>query len=215
MLAHGRLWMPALPLPDFFDTFYVLVRPVYAAQSFPGAALLNVPGVWLGLQSWVMPLVVASVCVGLVYWIITELIDGAAGLMSVILLLSLTMFRMTALMVLAQIPVLMLGLAATWCWLHLRNTGRYGWAAALGAASGWAAITRPLDWRALLRRPDRHRDAAGPETDSSATAMANARDRRPGCISVPCSTTGVRSRRDGPLAANTIFLLQRAARCQV
>ena len=38
MLARGRLWMPQHPLADFFDTFYVLVRPKYASMYFPGAA---------------------------------------------------------------------------------------------------------------------------------------------------------------------------------
>jgi hypothetical protein len=32
MLARGRLWMPAHPLADFFDSFYLIVRPVYASQ---------------------------------------------------------------------------------------------------------------------------------------------------------------------------------------
>src|SRR5258705_9444821 len=47
MLARGRLWMPAHPLADFFDCFNVIVRPVYAAEYFPGTALIYVPGVWL------------------------------------------------------------------------------------------------------------------------------------------------------------------------
>jgi hypothetical protein len=36
MLARFRLWMPPHPLADFFDTFYVLMTPKYAPQSFPG-----------------------------------------------------------------------------------------------------------------------------------------------------------------------------------
>src|SRR4051794_17484608 len=37
MLLHGRLWMPQHPLADFFDSFHILVRPVYASKYFPGA----------------------------------------------------------------------------------------------------------------------------------------------------------------------------------
>ena len=55
MLAHGRLWMPAPPTPDFYDSFYILVKPVYCSIYFPGTALLYVPTIWLHLPTWVMP----------------------------------------------------------------------------------------------------------------------------------------------------------------
>ncbi|HTL28975.1 MAG TPA: hypothetical protein VL282_07140, partial [Tepidisphaeraceae bacterium] len=38
MLAHGRLWMPEHTLADFFETFYVINRPVTAAIYYPGTA---------------------------------------------------------------------------------------------------------------------------------------------------------------------------------
>ena len=63
MLAEGRLWMPKHELADFFDTFYVLSRPKYASLYFPGAALLYVPTVWLGLPTWLMPIGVAGAIV--------------------------------------------------------------------------------------------------------------------------------------------------------
>ncbi|HMD32587.1 MAG TPA: hypothetical protein VKG84_11810 [Candidatus Acidoferrales bacterium] len=56
-LAHGRFANPSPPLPEFFDTFHVLVRPVYASKYFPaqgifiaiGQKLTGHPavGVWL------------------------------------------------------------------------------------------------------------------------------------------------------------------------
>ncbi|HEY2586276.1 MAG TPA: hypothetical protein VGI81_10985, partial [Tepidisphaeraceae bacterium] len=79
MLARGRLWMPPHPLADFFDSFYLIVHPVYASQYFPGTALLYVPTVWLHLPTWVLPVLAAGAVVGLVHHILTELIDGAAG----------------------------------------------------------------------------------------------------------------------------------------
>src|SRR5437773_1384266 len=60
MLAHGRLWTAAHPLADFFETFHVLVKPVYAAIYFPGSALMYVPSVWLGLRFWILPLLIAA-----------------------------------------------------------------------------------------------------------------------------------------------------------
>ncbi len=35
MMARFRLWMPAHPLADFFDSFYIVVRPVYCSLYFP------------------------------------------------------------------------------------------------------------------------------------------------------------------------------------
>src|SRR5206468_3678205 len=39
-LAAGHLWMPKHPLADFFDSFQLIVDPVYASVYFPGNALL-------------------------------------------------------------------------------------------------------------------------------------------------------------------------------
>jgi hypothetical protein len=59
------------------------------------------------------------------------------------------MFRMTSLMNLAQIPALLLGLVMTWAYFHWRAADaprrHIGWLIAIGAAAGWAAITRPVD----------------------------------------------------------------------
>src|SRR3954468_15388278 len=63
MLARGRLWMPQHPLADFFDTFYVITRPVYASLYFPGTALLYAAGDWLQWPTWVMPVLAAGAVV--------------------------------------------------------------------------------------------------------------------------------------------------------
>lgn len=60
MLARGRLWMPPLAILDFFDSFHILVRPVYCSLYFPGAALLYVPTIWLDWPTYLMPTMVAG-----------------------------------------------------------------------------------------------------------------------------------------------------------
>ena len=50
-LASGHVSNPSPPLPEFFDTFHVLVRPVYASKYFPGQGLFL--GGWPTL-SWVL-----------------------------------------------------------------------------------------------------------------------------------------------------------------
>jgi hypothetical protein len=145
MLASGRLWMPPHELADFFDTFHILTHPVYASIYFPGAALMNVPAMWLNLPPWVMPLLVAGLSAALLYRVVTELVDGVAAIIAVMLLLSLQMFRFLSIMVMSHAVIVMLGLAVVWAYLNWRRTRELKWAAVLGALCGWAAITRPFD----------------------------------------------------------------------
>src|SRR5205085_1281309 len=124
MLAHGRLWMPQHPLADFFDTFYVLARPKYASLYFPGAALMYVPTIWLHLPTWLMPALVAGAIVGLVYRLVTEIIDGVAGALAAVLMVSLSWFRMFSVLLTSHEPVLLMGLLLVWAWLRWREAGR-------------------------------------------------------------------------------------------
>lgn len=146
MLARGRLWMPQHPMADFFESFYVLVKPVYCSIYFPGTALMFAPMVWFGWASWILPVVLSGVIVGLLYRIVTELADGAAGALAAVWMVSLGWFRTLSILVMSHVAMLLLGLLVVWAWLRWRrDPRRWGWAAAVGAFSGWAAITRPAD----------------------------------------------------------------------
>ena len=145
MLASGRLWMPAHELAEFFTSFQLLAEPVYGSIYFPGAGISFVPGVWLGLPFWVMPLVTSAIAVGLLYLVFTELIDGVAGILGATMLLALPMFRMTSVMALAQAPTIMLALATLLAWLRWRASMRPWRAMVFGACAGWLMITRPVD----------------------------------------------------------------------
>ncbi|HWE01392.1 MAG TPA: hypothetical protein VG326_03205 [Tepidisphaeraceae bacterium] len=145
MLARGRLWMPTLPLPDFFDSFYILARPVYCSLYFPGTALLYVPTVWLHLPWWLMPAMASGAAVALIYRITTELLDGACGILAALSVVSLSWFRVYSVLLTGHVAMLLWGLALIWTWMQWRKNCRLRWAAAMGAAAGWAAITRPAD----------------------------------------------------------------------
>jgi hypothetical protein len=145
MLARGRFWMPALPLPQFFDTFYLITQPVYASMYFPGAAMMYVPALLLHLPYYMGPLAAAGFCAALFWLVFTEILDGASAILAVLLLLSLAMFRMMSIMPMAQIPTLLLGLLMTWSVIQWQKQLNWRWLLLLGAAAGWAAITRPAD----------------------------------------------------------------------
>ena len=145
MLARGRPWMPAHDLADFFESFYILTKPFYCSIYFPGTALMFVPTVWFHLPTWLMPAMVSGAAVAMLYRIVTELIDAAAGALAALLLVSLTWLRTYTVLLMSQGPMLLLGLLMIWSWLRWRQEKRWGWSLALGVFGGWAAITRPID----------------------------------------------------------------------
>ncbi len=144
-LAQGRLWMPAHPLGEFFDSFQLLVRPVYASIYFPGTALMHVPGIWLHLPPWVSSLAIAGVVVGLLHRITAELLDPLAAWLAALLLICCPMFRALSLMTMSQLPLLLCGLLAIFAWMRWRKSERIFWVVVVGASLGLAAITRPVD----------------------------------------------------------------------
>ena len=145
MLAQGRLWMPAHELADFFESFHIFVKPVCASLYFPGTALLHVPAIWLGLPLWLLPAIASGIAVGLMYRIGTELLDGAAGLLAAAFLLAASQFRAVSLSLMSQPVLLMMVLLVFFAWLRWRSQRRWTWLLLMGAASGWAVITRPVD----------------------------------------------------------------------
>ncbi len=145
MLSHGHLSMPAHPLGAFFDTFYVITDRAYASQYFPGAAMMFAPGVWLGFESWVMPLLITGAACGMMFLVIRELFDGLCGLASVVILCGVQWTRFLAIVPVAQEPTLLLGLFAIFATFRWLATNRTAWICWCGFAIGWMAITRPLD----------------------------------------------------------------------
>ncbi len=93
-LASGRLWLAPIPEPlrDFVESFNMLVYPKYGSIYFPGTALLYAPFIAAGLPWWFGPLVTMSLAIGFFYLLITQLIDGIAGLLAILIALACTSF---------------------------------------------------------------------------------------------------------------------------
>jgi Dolichyl-phosphate-mannose-protein mannosyltransferase len=144
-LAHGRLWMPSHPLAAFFDSFQLIVHPIYASIYFPGTALLYVPGIWLHLPAWVTSIAIAGAVIFLLHRIASELINSPAAWLAVLLLICCPIFRTLSVMTMAQLPLLLYVLLSVLAWMRWANSERLRWAVLLGASLGLAFITRPLD----------------------------------------------------------------------
>lgn len=147
MLATGRLWVEAYPpeIRPFFDSFNILVAPVYGSMYFPGTSLLYVPAIWLGLPYWLLPLLVSGACVGLLYRLTTELVGGIYGFVAAVMLLGLTKFRCLSVMLFSQTPMLLFALLMMLLYMQWRKRRKWRWALATGVLAGWAGITRPAD----------------------------------------------------------------------
>ncbi len=144
-LAIGRLWMPRHPLADFFESMHLVIDRVYAERYYPGTAMTLAPAVWLGLPTWTAALAWSAFAVAMLYRVTAELVDGAVGLLAALMLLSVETFRSAAIMTMSNIPTLALGLVLIWGWLRWRKEKWWGWALVMGAAVGWAGLTRPQD----------------------------------------------------------------------
>jgi hypothetical protein len=145
MAARGKLWEPAHPLPEFFESFQLIATPVYGSIYFPGTAMLFAPGVWLHLAHWVIPLIAAAGVIALVYAIFTELIDGIAGLLGALLVASNPIFREMSIMVIGEVPAVLGAMLLVWSYLRWQKSRNIGMAIVMGIFAGWLAITRPVD----------------------------------------------------------------------
>jgi len=145
MLAEGKLWMPAHPVGEFFETFYLLTDHVYASIYFPGTALLYVTEIWLHLPLVTLPICAAGAAVGLTYWILAKLVDPVSALAAAMLMIATPMVRVMSVMVMSNVPVLLMGLLLTVSWMKWRSQGKLRWAALMGIFAGWAAVCRPLE----------------------------------------------------------------------
>ena len=151
MLAGGRLWTAAHPLADFFESFFILHEPVYGSMYFPGAALFFTPAMALGLPTWWVPLGLFGLAAALTFELGRRAAGGAtAGVVAAAALLVCRVFEDFGTRLSSQLPTALLGLAAVLLWMRWRRDRAWWAALAVGAAAGWAAITRPADALALM-----------------------------------------------------------------
>jgi hypothetical protein len=148
-LLTGRLWLPQPPLADFFETFHLIVHPVYASKYFIGTALLCAPGLALGLPYWLLPAIVAGMSVGVVFLLISRLSTPSGGMLGAVMLIASYLLRRAATLYMSFAPILLLITLALVVFLHWQEQrqprGKLIWGAVLGVIVSFAAITRPVD----------------------------------------------------------------------
>ena len=119
--AHGRIAMPTPPSPAHFETFFVLVRPVYAAKYPPGQGLMLAAGQVLGGHPAVALWLGAGAFCGAVFWALSGWLPARWAFVG------------------AGIAALRFGVAGYWSHSYWGGT-----VAALGGALVWGATARIL-----------------------------------------------------------------------
>ena len=128
--AHGRISNPAPPLPEFFETFHVIVRPVYASKYFPAQGLLMALGQKLTGHPAVGVWLSSALACAATYWMLRAWINPVWALVGALLM------------------VVQYGFFSYWSQSYWG-----GMLAALGGALAFGAVRRlwdQLSWKSSL-----------------------------------------------------------------
>ncbi len=118
---------------------------VYAGMYPVGTAIMMLPGIWLGIGHWLMPILTGIAAASFFYLVLEEMFGTVRAITGVLVLVSLNLFMAMSFMVMSEMPFLLAQLVCFWAWMRWRRRRRFGWLLLLGAAAGYGAITRPAD----------------------------------------------------------------------
>ena len=135
--------MPPPPLPEFFEQFHVLVTPVVASKYPAGHALLLAPGALVGLPG-AIPVLLDALTGALIFLLARRVSDTVTAAATWFFWLTAPDTLRFAPSYFSETSSLALILLAWWALLRFRETRSTAALVGLGAAIGWAAITRPL-----------------------------------------------------------------------
>lgn len=145
VLASGRLYAEAPPVPEAFDFEFVIADPPkWYGKYFIGQSLFLVPGVWLGVP-WLMHPLLIGACVWLTYLLGQELLnDKLARIAAVLMMVSpLRLYTGGTMMGHASSLFMLLVFALAVAKL-VRHPDRWKWGLLGGFFLGMAVNARPL-----------------------------------------------------------------------
>lgn len=149
MLASGRLWAPALPAPDSFESFHIFTTPVYASIYPPGTALLHAPGLVLGVPPWITAMLIACLAVTMTFHAVRVVAGTAAGVLAALVLLGAQQVRTFSVPVMSHTPAMLLAATLLYLAARYRSTDRPATASRLamliGLLGGLLILVRPQD----------------------------------------------------------------------
>lgn len=144
ILARGKLWANAPPLPNFFDHEFLLVRNGrWFGQYPPGFPAVLTIGVLLG-QPWLINPLLAALTIPLLYWLGKGLYGRATGLLAAALALASPFFLFMSGSMMAHPAELFWLTLFMASWVHALKSDRRHWALLAGVGLGMVFLTRQL-----------------------------------------------------------------------
>lgn len=146
LLSRGMLSAPAHPLADHMESFFLFVKPRYAAMYFPGTSLLYVPFLWAGLPGWCFSMAVSGGLVALAFVVARRLMGPGGGLLAALALLSCDQLRFLSIRLVSHHTSALLNLGILYGYLRWRDDPRsLKWTGLLGTLAGLSLLTRPVE----------------------------------------------------------------------
>jgi hypothetical protein len=142
-LLDGRVTLPAVPLPEFFEAPHVLVVPTYGAKYFPGHAALLAPFTAARVE-WLLPCIEFAATAAALYLLLRNArLDrgGSAFACAVHLLSGRNLLMATTL--LSHGTSTLLALASLLVLARIRRADARWPVLVASALTGWAMLTRP------------------------------------------------------------------------
>lgn len=150
ILATGKLYAHAPPLPTFFDWESIIVQDGrWYGKYFIAQSLFFVPGIWLGAPWLVHPLMAAA-AIWLTFLLAVELFNEKIARVAV-LVMALSPFRTVIFALYLTHPVTMLAIALFVLGVLkvIKDPTRWGWSLTAGVGFGLAWNSRPLTLAAM------------------------------------------------------------------
>ena len=145
VLASGRLYAKAPPVPEAFDYEFIIVDgPKWYGKYFIGQSLFLVPGVWLGVP-WLMHPLLIGACVWLTYVLGRDLLnEKIARIAAILMVFSPLRLYIGGTMMGHASSLFMLLVFAVATLKVVRDPKRWGWGLVAGGFLGLACNARPL-----------------------------------------------------------------------
>jgi len=135
--------VPAPPIAAFFEQFYMLTTPVFAAKYPPGHALTLAAGFALGVPA-LTPILLNGAAGALVFALARRLAGARVAAVTLVLWLGAAGTLRFRASYFSELTTTVCWLGAWWSLLRWRETRDWRWMLALALCTGWGAITRPF-----------------------------------------------------------------------
>lgn len=142
--ALGRLTNPTPPLPEFFHSFYILTKPVYIANSFPGYPAILMWGFLAGFPRVIPPLILLGSILA-TYWALLPIIGRPRSVLAALMFGTTIQAALEGTHYYSSAAIILFSPLLFGCVIRYTKSFDWKWAVASGAALAASFLARPPD----------------------------------------------------------------------